>query len=45
MDPYYPLFWYALGFVTYHYLGLYGRGKRRLFAGGELDLTKTIKLK
>jgi hypothetical protein len=44
METYYPMIWWALGFLTYHYVGVYSRAKRKLFSGGEIDLTKRSRL-
>lgn len=40
MNHLYPLIWYSLGVVTYHYLGVYGRARKKLFQGGEIDLLR-----
>jgi hypothetical protein len=44
MTHLYPLFWYGLGFLTYHYVGVYSKAKRKLFSGGEIDLSKRSRL-
>ena len=44
MEAYYPLFWYGLGVLTYHYVGVYGKAKRKFYSGGEIDLTRRNRL-
>lgn len=45
MSAYYPLVWALLGAGIYHMIGKYGVARKRLFEGGEIDLTKLSRLK
>jgi hypothetical protein len=45
MNTYYPLFWWALGFATYHMLGTFGQARKKLYPGGEIIEVRRLKIK